>query len=538
MQETISRRALLGGAALGTGALLLGRNPVGAAPVGRSAQSALPLARGAKFTQSVASGQQATNAITLWTKLDGLQQTARLQVEISPDPEFGKVIYRKDVAALSDAAYAVHHRAQTGALKPGELYFYRFFTCEESSPVGRFTTARPADSREPVRIGFFSCQAYEAGFFNAHEALAREPNLDMLVCLGDYIYEQAFYDSGGVRKDTTGVNKDSEVQTLPEYREKYALYHSDPRLLELRRQFPMIAIWDDHEVEDNYARDKPGDETKQVRVPFLERRANGYRAWFEHMPRIRVQGEPDRTYGRLPLGGNAEVLLLDQRQYRDDQPCGDQFFVPCTESEAPGRTYLGKEQKEWLKGALADSKATWKLVGNQAMIMALDGPPRNEINKDQWDGYAAEREELINFIAAQKIKDVSFITGDIHTFFAGNVTASGRQGAPTDPAPQATEFVAGSMTSNGILPEGGQDQSSLLIDSNIIANNPHITYSEMNSKGYAIVEARPEELRVTYRAARTVKAPTSEMFDLAEFRVRRGTAQAETIRTAGGARRP
>jgi len=539
MSETMSRRALLGGAALGTGALLLGRNPISSAtPLGRSAQAGVPLARGARFDQGVASGQPGTDAITLWSKLDGLQQSGRLQVEISPDAEFANVIYRKDVVADADSGFAVHHRAQGASLKPGEQYFYRFFTCEEGSPVGRFRTARPADSREPVRMAFFSCQAFEAGFYNAHEALAKEPDLDLIVCLGDYIYERTFYDANGVRKDTTGANKDSEVQTLPEYRDKYALYHSDPRLLELRRQFPMLTIWDDHEVEDNYARDKPGEATKNVRVPFLDRRANGYRAWFEHMPRVRVQGEPDRIYGRVPLGANAEIFLLDQRQYRDDQPCGDQFFVPCTESEAPGRTFLGRDQKEWLKGALADSRATWKLVGNEDMIMSLDGPPRNEINKDQWDGYAAEREELVNFIGARGIKDVSFITGDIHTYFAGNVTASGRQGAPTDPAPQATEFVTGSMTSEGIVPAQNREQSSLLVDSSVIANNPHIAFSEMNSKGYGIVEARPDELRVTYRAVRTTKQPTSEVFDLAEFRVKRGTPHVEIVRTAGGARRP
>jgi alkaline phosphatase D len=296
----------------------------------------------------------------------------------------------------------------------------------------------------------------------------------------------------------------------------------------------MIAIWDDHEVEDNYARDLPGEETKpeERRSPFLERRAAGYRAWFEHMPRIRVPEEPDRTYGRIPLGANADLFLLDQRQYRDDQPCGDEFFEPCAESEAPGRTYLGQAQKEWLKAGLAQSRAAWKVVGNQAMIMALDGPPRNEINKDQWDGYAAERAELLDHVAATGTKDVTFITGDIHTFFAGNVTSTGRQGSPTDPPAVATEFVGGSMTSRGIIPAQAQPteaQAALLVDSSVLANNPHIKFSNMERKGYAVMECAPNELRVTYRAARSVETETSEVFDLARFKVDRGRAEVERL---------
>jgi alkaline phosphatase D len=516
-----TRRAFLGSAAAGAAGLLLPRSLSA-----QGVRSPLPLIRGARFTESVASGQQGLNGITLWTKLAGVDRTSRLQVEISPDQDFRSVIYRQDVVADVEAGFAVHHRAENAVLRPGEQYFYRFYTCDENSPVGRFRTARPADSQETVRIGFFSCQAYEAGFYTAHTALAAEPDLDVVVCLGDYIYERPFYT--GPRQDRLGANRDGEVQTLAEYRDKYALYHSDPRLLELRRQFPMIAIWDDHEVEDNYARDKPGSETQQVRVPFLERRANGYRAFFEHMPRVRVPEEPDRTYGTIPLGANADLFLLDQRQYRDDQPCGDQFFVPCPDSETPGRTYLGQAQKEWLKRGLQGSRAAWKVVANQAMIMSLDGPPRNEVNKDQWDGYAAERAEILEHVRTTGTKDVTFITGDIHTFFAGNVTASGRQGAPSDPPAVATEFVGGAVTSKGILPDEGEN-SALLVDNTVLANNPHIKFSNMELKGYAVMECAPNECRVVFRAVRTTAAETSEAFDLARFKVDRGQAEVERI---------
>jgi alkaline phosphatase D len=517
---TLTRRSLVAGFAAGAGALALGRDP--ARPAVRAAQAGLPLIRGASFGQGVASGQQALNGITLWTRLDGIERTSRLQVEIARDEGFGNVIYRQDVVAGAENGFAVHHRAENRVLAPGEQYFYRFYTCDENSPVGRFRTALPADSRQTVRIGFFSCQAYEAGYYTAHSGLANE-DLDVVVCLGDYIYEQPFYE--GPRTDTTGANRDGEVQTLGEYREKYALYHSDPRLLEVRRRHPIISIWDDHEVEDNWARDKPGDATKQKRVEFLERRSNGYRAFFEHMPRIRIPGDPDRIYGSIPLGANAELFLLDQRAYRDDQACGDEFFVPCTESEEPGRTFLGAAQKEWLKQGLASSPATWKVVGNQAMIMALDGPTRNEINKDQWDGYAAERAEIVDFLGERDVKDVTFITGDIHTFFAGVVTRTGREGLPGDGPARATEFVGGAITSQGILPPDVEDPGGIALEGSVDSNNPHIRYSNFREKGYAVAECTPEELRVRFRATRTVFAETSDVFDLKRFRVERGRAE-------------
>jgi alkaline phosphatase D len=527
--RTSTRRSFLGGAATGAAALVALRDPTA------FAGPKVPVAGGGTFAQGVASGQPAPNGITLWSKVDGLERAGRVTFEVSPDADFRRVVHRGEALADPANGFAVHHRVQSAkALAPGQPYFYRCATRTASSPVGRFRTTRPADSREPVRIGFFSCQAFEAGFYTPHTGLAAE-DLDLVVCLGDYVYERSFYGDEGVRADTTGANGDAEVQTLGEYRDKYALYHSDPRLLELRRRFPIMAIWDDHEVEDNYARELAGDATLDRRIPFLQRRANGYRAWFEHMPRIRVTGEPDRIYGRLPLGANAEVFLLDQRQYRDDQPCGDEFFVPCDESEAPGRTFLGSEQLAWLKSGLSSSRATWKVVGNQAMVMALDGPPRNEINKDQWDGYAAERADLVRSLPA----GTTFVTGDIHTFFAGNVTETGRQGLPTDPPARATEFVGGAVTSEGILPATGQEASGLLLDANIVANNPHIRFSDSRYRGYGVLEATPDELRVRYRAARTVKAATSDVFDLAEFRVGRQTpGRVEVVRTAGGVTAP
>ncbi len=536
-ERSLTRRHLLGAAAFGAGGIVLGGPGVEAARR-LTAQSRPPIALDGAFRQGVASGQPATGAITLWTRLEELDRASRLQVEISPDRDFRRVIHRQTVVARPDADYTISHRAAPRGLAAGSEYFYRFFTCNQSSPVGRFKTSLPPDSREPVRIGFFSCQNYAAGYYTALVGLAAEPDLDLVVCLGDYIYERTGEDALPDRLDRTGANRDSEVQTLPEYRAKYRLYHSDADLLALRAQVPLQAIWDDHETENNNAGAQPspnpgGSNTDIRRQPYLARRAAGYRAFFEQMPRVRLPAEPDRIYGSLRLGANADLLLLDQRQYRDPQPCGDRQAEPCppAEANAPGRTLLGAAQKQWLKAELAGSRATWKVIGNQVMIMALELPPRSILNPDQWDGYGAERRELLEFVQAGGIQNVSFVTGDIHTFFAGNVTPSGREGVPAiDGTPAATEFVAGAITSKGLeetIPVAEGPVGEPLTEGGVRANNPHIVQANLSRRGYGVVEARPGELLVEYRTVATTQTPRSTVDTLARFRVPAGIAQVQ-----------
>jgi alkaline phosphatase D len=260
------------------------------------------------------------------------------------------------------------------------------------------------------------------------------------------------------------------------------------------------------------------------------------------MPRLRVPGDADRIYGRIPLGGQAEVFLLDQRQYRYDQPNqpGTQrecLANPACRAEArdPSRTMLGAAQKAWLKDALADSRATWKVIGNQLMIMALDLTPEVPLNYDSWDGYEVERTELLDHLRARDIRNVTFLTGDIHTFFAGDVAPDGRARPGVSPS-VATEFVGGSISSKGIADTVGGEEAregvAFPSDANVEVNNPHIKLSNQSFKGYGILEARPDELLVTYRSPRTTQTERSDLFDLARFRVARDAAAIEVLSRA------
>jgi alkaline phosphatase D len=290
----------------------------------------------------------------------------------------------------------------------------------------------------------------------------------------------------------------------------------------MHAQHPFHAIWDDHECEDNYAGKHEGDPLRPRRVSFEERKRAGYLAYFEYLPVPRLREDPFRIYGSHRIG-QAELLLIDARQYRDALAC--QPTTPCPEGEAAGRSILGAAQRDWLKGALTGSTAPWKVVLNGVMMMSLDIPaPGVTINADQWDGYAAERREILEHVLARGTKDVTVLSGDIHTFFAGTVTTTGR----VTGQPAATEFVGGSITTNGLAESfPGVDPAALA--ATIKADNPHITYAELKSRGYGVLEARPDELRVTYRSPGTVHEPRSEMRDLARFRVARGATTVETV---------
>ncbi len=290
----------------------------------------------------------------------------------------------------------------------------------------------------------------------------------------------------------------------------------------MHRQIPLLAMWDDHEVEDNYAGGDPySDDYDKPRIQA------GWQAFHEYQPNLAFI-ERFRTYRRFRFGALAELFLTDQRSYRDDQPCGDEFISSCDDSARP-RDYLGRQQMDWLKDRLHRSTAAWKIVGNQLMIMPFDLALGIPVVQDSWEGYQAERGELLQSIFDKGIKDVSFLTGDIHTFFAGDVLLGGRGGPPV-----ATEFVAGSTTSPGTAAEiaaiaGLPEDTVRTLTDLLPVTNPWFRYAETSSHGIAICEVDAQELRVSYWASRdiTSAAGSRDLRRLRSFAVRRGMPRVE-----------
>src|SRR4051794_20379850 len=320
------RRREFVAAGAGAGLTFAGMGPLNYVALAKERK--LPVATGGKFAHGVASGIPRPKGITLWTRVSELTRSSKLTLEVASDKHFRHVVKRESVVADANKDFTVH--ANVDGLKPAHEYFYRFHTKHKNSRVGTFRTLPPADSNQALKIGFYSCQSYEAGYFTAQGALAKEKDLDMVLCLGDYIYEHHYYDGPADRVDKTGANKDGDVQTLAEYRDKYRFYQADKDLQNLHAAHPFVVIWDDHEVEDNYAGSKPDSASTDPehkennnqydrRVPFGDRRKNGYKAFFEAMPRM--PAKRNRLYGSLRLGKMTELFLTDERQYRDLQPC-------------------------------------------------------------------------------------------------------------------------------------------------------------------------------------------------------------------------
>ena len=502
----LTRRTLLQGAA---GAGIAAATPGWARKRDR-------LVAGGTFPQGVASGIPTEHGTVLWTRLEGVERSAIMWVEVARDAGFDRVVKRFPIRVDRVHDHTAH--VALHGLAAGEQFFYRFHTRSTDSPVGRFRTLRPADSAEPVRVAFFSCQNWQTGWFTAHAGLALEDDLDLAVCVGDYIYEAA--SDPGVREDKIGP--DQSAQTLGEYREKYRLYRGDPALQALHAAHPLAICWDDHEVESSYYRDQGGNvQGRERRVPFLRRRANGYRAFFEHMP-VRRLNERDRIFRRIALGAHADVVLTDLHQYADPSPCagapsqGPVILTPCEEAKDPSRSLLGARQRAWLEDRLTRAGSGWKLWGSSMMLMALDNAPGQPFTVGEWSGWEGERNALAASLRDKGVRDLAAFSGDIHTFFAGQWTTTGR----FDGTPVGVEFVSGSMTSSGIAESfGGQDA----LTDQVRDINPHIAYANTARRGYAVAEASADELRVIFRSPATVKEKVSAVETLASFRVERGT---------------
>ncbi|MBI5104691.1 MAG: alkaline phosphatase D family protein [Solirubrobacterales bacterium] len=526
----VTRRELLVAGAAGGVAIWL---PDGVREADAASRRKVPLARDGGFASGVMSGDPAPDAVTLWTRLDDQEAPRqRLRLDVARDPEFRRVVLRRDVpvTALRDHTAKV----RVGGLSPDTRYWFRFRTRTTASPVGRTQTAPAPGSQRPVRIGYFACQDFASGHYGAYRRLL-ELDPDVVVCGGDYIYDRVYEESGygGVREDRTGANRDSVARTIGDYRAKYRLYRSDPDLRELQRLVPLVAQWDDHEVTDNYAGtlDSSGaDDGEEADRYDRARILAGWRAWHEHMPALRF-GKGYRTFRRLPFGGMVDLFCLDERSYRDDQPCGGAGFQRCPDSMAP-RKFLGDEQLAWFKDGLARSAATWKVVANQLMIMPFDVAAEVPVTVDSWEGYGAERADVAHFLGDRGIKDVAFLTGDIHTFFAGSVLRDARSGPPV-----AVELVGGSTTSPGTAQTISQtagggalppDLVKALAD-NVTLTNPWFSYAETRAHGCALLEATPGELRAQYLASRDVTTVegSRDVRVLARLRVPRGEARVE-----------
>ena len=442
---------------------------------------------GNPFTLGVCAGDPDERSAVLWTRLAQPDGSAlddgdvAVTWEIADNESFASSVTWGEVVARADEAHSVH--AVVDVTGPS---FFRFRTGDWTSPIGRVapTGVDPAQ----LRLATATCQHFETGFFAAHRDLA-EWAPDLVVFLGDFIYEYGGENLGGaaVRSHASG-----ETFTIDEYRQRYALYLSDPQLRAARAVCPWLAMWDDHEVENNYAAvtsedAAPADE-------FLARRLAAYQAWWEHMP-VRIDRPGDTgdtiTYRTIQWASLADLILLDGRQFRSDQACGDVVLSTdpaCPETFDPARTMLGSAQERWLGDQLAATTAMWPVIAQQTVLSDVTLPNGAVLNFDQWDGYPAARQRLL--LQAAQAERAVVLTGDIHLAAVGRLPEVG------------VEFVTSSVSSTGLVPADLAE---------VVAGFPDVVDAELAHRGYTRHTITADSWTAEYRTVDDVTDPESSV---------------------------
>ncbi len=513
-----SRRTLLRTAA-GAGALALplaGLRPSAAAPAPRTSP----------FTLGVASGEPLPDGVVLWTRLaldplaeDGLggmsSQVHDVTWEIAESPRFSRPVRRGVVRAAPRTAHAVH--VEVEGLRPGREYWYRFRLGRHLSPTGRTRTApAPGTRTGTLAMSFASCSQLEHGWFSAYRALA-DDEPDLVLHLGDYQYEYVAGDyvaPGGNVRDHDGP----ETTTLAGYRQRLAQYRTDPDLQAAHAAAPWLVVFDDHEVDNNWADDVAEYPEESPALP--ARREAAFRAYYENMPlrRSALPAGPDmQLYRRLHWGRLASFHMLDTRQYRDDQACGD-GYRDCPDAADPARSLPGWQQERWLAAGFQRSRATWDVLGQQVFLGRRDrsATPDRTVSMDAWDGYPASRDRVVSSWAG--VRNPVVLTGDVHAHWASEVLADvDDPGSPV----VGSELVCSSITSGG----SGYDEPTG--QHPWAAYNPNLRFWT-NLRGYVRTRITPETFDADFRCVPQVTQPGATAFTRATFRLtdgRRGLEQ-------------
>jgi alkaline phosphatase D len=458
------------------------------------------------FTLGVASGDPWSDSVVLWTRLalDPLADTGlggmpdrrfEVQWQVARDDRFRHVVRAGTTTADPRTAHSVH--VEVGGLRPGAEYHYRFRVQGHVSPTGRTLTTPARGTARDLTMCFASCAHFGEGYFTAYRHLA-DDHPDLVLHLGDYQYEYA-----AKAADVRAV-AGPETRTLAGYRQRHAQYKTDPDLQLAHATAPWLVVWDDHETENNWA-----DEVPEAPDPaFLDRRAAAFQAYYENMPlrrTARPRGIDMRLYRRFAWGDLATFHMLDTRQYRDDQACGDGTRIDCAERLDPARTILGTRQEDWLTDGFRRSRARWDVLGQQVFFAQRDltAGPRQGFSMDGWDGYRADRDRIA--AALGHVRNGVVLTGDVHRHWAGEIKENADR---PDSRGVGVELVATSVTSSG---DGGEDTNA-----GVLAENPHLKFYK-NRRGYVRTTFTARDMRADFRVLPYVRTPDAPVATAASF---------------------
>ena len=428
------------------------------------------------FAHAVASGDPLADAVILWTRLSPVAAGAiPVFWEVANDAGFTDRVAAGWTGTDIGLDYTV--KIDATGLAGGRTYYYRFQALGRISPIGRTRTA-PRDHVERMRVGVVSCSSYSNGYFHAYRRLAERSDLDLVIHLGDYIYE---YGTGGERAH----DPPHEIVTLADYRRRYAQYRSDPDLQAAHIQHPWVLVWDDHETANN-AWHGGAENHQESEGAWADRRATAAQAYSEWLP-IRDQDD-GRIFRSLRFGNLLDLTMLDTRLWGRDLPAARSTQVNVIRD--PGRTLLGFDQEEWLADQVRASDARWFVLGQQIVMTQwkLEGLPNSQgggriANTDQWDGYHATRERLFDALEEAGRDNLIVLTGDVHSSWASDLCRD-----PNDPAHYDQGTGAGSLGVEMVAPGVTSNFPAVGIEVVFLSQNPALKYGETASRGYLLLD--------------------------------------------------
>ena len=539
MPNQIDRRLLLKTATLGLGALAL---PGGALA---AMQAALTVG----FSHGVARGEPSQRSVLWRTRFVSKAPGSKLRVELWAEGAPNKIISGGEVTASP----ARDHIAKiiVNGLKPDKRYNYRFVAPDGTkSPIGR-TKTLPEGEVPKYRMAVFSCSNMPFGYFNAYAHANAVDDFDLVLHLGDYLYE---YQRGvyPLAKDAVAerlIEPAGEMIALADYRLRYASYRADPDLQKLHAMHPMIAMWDDHEfANDAYATGAQNHHAAEG--DWGERKTAAERAYREWMP---VSDRVDEGYwSKYAIGNLAEIQLTESRvsarskQLSIGDPQGDadeimrqlKAFHDGALQDAD-RTMLGAVQEQWLAKRFAAPTKRWNIWAQQTIIGALIQPQGLEnwlapdtlpfvkervargalaakagipSNMDAWDGYPAARAKALSAAQAGNA-DLIVLTGDTHNAWAFDLSHDGK--------PAGVEFAGHSVTSPGLESSfTGTDNATL--SKALASANPGLAWADAGQRGYMAVELTPDKAVSEWRFTDGIKTRSTNLAGTKRMQTRHG----------------
>jgi alkaline phosphatase D len=531
----IDRRLLMKGAALGAGALAI---PAWA--------QAVVEARG--FTHDVASGEPGADRVLLWTRyVPATGQSARLRWQVARDAGFGTIVARGETEASAGRDWCV--KPVVDRLAAGSWYFYRFIDEDgAASPVGR-TRTLPDGPLDRFTLGVFTCANLPFGYFNAYGHAAGRRDIDLLLHLGDYLYEYPRGTYPALAQAVPGriIDPAHETLALADYRLRHAAYRLDPDLQRLHRQFPMVVMWDDHESANDSWQGGAQNHDPASEGDWQVRKAAAKQAFREWLP------VSDEDWAVYRIGDLADLFRLDTRLHGRSQQLNLTTFLRGKEDtdralaefrdgpwHDPARTLLGQDQEQWLYAALRSSVAAgakWQVLGQQviagsmsltpemaALVSQPDDAARARMqtglaaaraglpsNMDAWDGYPAARDRLLA-AALEAEAQLIVLAGDSHNAWAFDLDRDG--------TPAGAEFAVHSVTSPGYEARVPGDAAAFARTA--VAGNRQLRWADTSRRGYLTLELTPEQVTGQWHFLETVREPSLALSGMHGMSVARG----------------